>query len=119
MRFAIWGWLEATGIEAAVEVGGEGEAGLGSGGAREVEDLLVGVQGFGRPVSRNLGEEAMLDRIPFGSTGGIVGHGHGEGKGVGQLGLEFGFPGVAAGALWPTSCSRTRAAVIGLPCPVP
>src|SRR5260370_36412428 len=38
----------------------------------------------------------MLDRIPFGSTGRIVGHGYGQGKGVGQLGLELGFPGVTA-----------------------
>jgi len=38
----------------------------------------------------------MLDRIPFGSTGRIVGHGYGQGKGVGQLGLELGFPSVTA-----------------------
>ena len=38
----------------------------------------------------------MLDGIPFGSTGGIVGHGYGQGKGVGQLELELGFPGITA-----------------------
>jgi hypothetical protein len=38
----------------------------------------------------------MLDGIPLGSTGGIVSNGYGQGKGVGQLGLELGFPGVAA-----------------------
>ena len=38
----------------------------------------------------------MLDGIPFGSTGGIVGHGYGQAKGVGQLSLELGFPGVTA-----------------------
>ena len=38
----------------------------------------------------------MLDRIPFGSAGGIVGNGDREGKGVSQLGLEFGFPGMTA-----------------------
>jgi len=38
----------------------------------------------------------MLDGVPFGSAGGIVGDGYGQGKGVGQLGLEFGFPGMTA-----------------------
>ena len=38
----------------------------------------------------------MLDGIPFGSAGGIVGNGHGKGKGVRQLGLELGFPGMTA-----------------------
>jgi hypothetical protein len=38
----------------------------------------------------------MLDGIPFGSAGGIVGHGDGQGKGVSQLGLELGFPGMTA-----------------------
>ena len=38
----------------------------------------------------------MLDRIPFGSTGRIVGNGYGQGKRVGQLGLELGFPGMTA-----------------------
>ena len=38
----------------------------------------------------------MLDGIPFGSTGGIVGNRHRQGKGVRQLGLELGFPGMTA-----------------------
>ena len=38
----------------------------------------------------------MLDRIPFGSTGGIVGNRYGKGKGVSQLRLELGFPSVTA-----------------------
>src|SRR5208282_3781482 len=38
----------------------------------------------------------MLDGIPLGSAGGIVGNGHGQGKGVGQMGLELGFPGMTA-----------------------
>ena len=38
----------------------------------------------------------MLDGVPFGSAGGIVGDGYGQGKGVGQLGLEFDFPGMTA-----------------------
>ena len=38
----------------------------------------------------------MLDGIPFGSAGGIVGNGHSQGKGVSQLELELSFPGITA-----------------------
>ena len=38
----------------------------------------------------------MLDGVPFGSPGWIVGYGDREGERVGQLRLEFGLPGVAA-----------------------
>src|SRR6266852_4334529 len=41
----------------------------------------------------------MLDGVPFGSAGRVVGHGDGQGRRVGQLGLEFGFPGVTAAAI--------------------
>jgi len=90
------GRLEAARVVAAVEIGGDLEAGLGPGGAGIVEDLLVGIQGLARPVARDLGEEAVLDGVPFGGAGGIVGDGDGEPIGVGQLGLDLGFPGVTA-----------------------
>src|SRR5467141_2598574 len=38
----------------------------------------------------------MLDGVPFGSSGWIVGHGDGQGERVGQLRLELGLPGIAA-----------------------
>ena len=81
---------------AAVEISGDLKSGLGFGGASIVEDLLVGIQRLASPVSRDLGEKAMLDGIPFGSASGIVGHGHSKSKRVGELGLELGFPGVTA-----------------------
>ena len=74
----LWGGFKAAGIMAAVEVGGDLKAGLGLGGTGIFQDLLVGVQRLARPVSRDLGEQAMLDGIPFGSAGRIVGHGDGE-----------------------------------------
>ena len=88
------GGLETAGIVAAVEVGSDFETGLGPGSARVIENLLVRVEGFARPVSRDFREEAMLDGIPFGSTCRIVSNRDGERKGVGQLRLDFGFPGV-------------------------
>ncbi len=80
----------------AVEISSDPESGLGLGGTGIVEDLLVRIQGFARPVAGDFGEEAMLDRVPFGSASGIVSNGYGQGKGVGQLGLELGFPGMTA-----------------------
>ena len=68
---------------AAVEISGDLKSGLGFGGASIVEDLLVGIQRLASPVSRDLGEKAMLDGIPFGSASGIVGHGHSKSKRVG------------------------------------
>ena len=50
----------------------------------------------------------MLDRIPFGSTSRIVGHGYGQGKGVGQLGLEFGFPGMTAATVAAAGVSKNE-----------
>lgn len=65
----------AGGIVATVEVGGDGQTGLSSGGANEAEDLLVAVKWFPGPVLGDLREETMLDGVPFGSTRRIVGDG--------------------------------------------
>jgi len=70
-----------------------------SGGPNETEDLLVAVERLARPVFGDLGEKAMLDGVPLGRARGIVGHGEGEAKGIGQLGLEFGFPGATPAAI--------------------
>ena len=82
-------------IVTMVEMSVDGQAGLSSGGTNEVEDLVIAVERFASPVFGDLGKETMLDRVPFGSTGGIVGDGESEAVGIGQLGLEFGFPGAA------------------------
>lgn len=94
-----WGRLEAAWVVAAIQVGGDGKACLGVGGSRIVENLLIGVQRFTSPVSRYLREEAMFDRVPFGSAGRIVGHGNGQGVRVGQLGLKLRLPGITAMAV--------------------
>ena len=75
------------------------EASLGSGGASVVENLLVGIEWFAGPVPRDLGEEAMLDRIPLGSARRVMSHRDGERKGVGQLGLDLGLPGITSAAV--------------------
>ncbi len=81
------GWIVAT-----VEVSGDRQAGLSSGGANEVEDLVIAVEWFPGPVLGDLREETMLDGVPFRSSRGVVGDGEGQAVGIGQLGLELGFP---------------------------
>jgi hypothetical protein len=61
--------LEAGWILVSVEMRGHHKAGLGVGGANEVEHLFVAVEGVGRPMLGNLGEQAVLDGIPLGSAG--------------------------------------------------
>ena len=43
--------FETTGIVSAVEISSDLKSGLGLGGASIVEDLLVRIQGFTRPVA--------------------------------------------------------------------
>lgn len=62
------GRFDAGGIVSAVEVSGDGKAGLSAGGADEVENLLVACKRFARPVFGDFGEEAIFDRVPFGSA---------------------------------------------------
>ena len=94
-----WCRLRAGLIVATIQVRGDRQTRLGSGGADEAEDLLIAVEGLARPVLGDLGEEAMLDGIPLGRARGIVRHGEGEAEDVHELGLEFGFPGAAAIAI--------------------
>ena len=58
----------------------------------------------------------MLNRIPFGSASGIVSNGNVEIEGVGELGLDFRFPGVATATIAATRIGEnkklTRAGVL-------
>ena len=78
---------------ASVEVSRDRETGSGAGVADEVEDFGVTVKRLGGPVFGDFGEQAVLDGIPFGSAGGVMGNGYCEPKAVAELGLQFGFPG--------------------------
>ena len=69
------------------------------------QDLLVAVERLACPVFGNFRKEAVLNGIPFGSAGRIVGNGESKPEGVGQLRLEFGFPGAATSS---HCCHRCR-----------
>jgi hypothetical protein len=88
--------FEATSIVPAVEISSNAKPGLGLSGAGIVEDLVVRVQWFARPVSRDFRKQAMLDGIPLRRARGIGSYGYSQGEGVGQLKLNFSFPGIAA-----------------------
>ena len=64
-------------------------------GAHEVEQLPIAVERLPGPVLGDFREQAMLDRIPWGSAGGVVSHRHGESEAMAELGLQFGLPGTA------------------------
>src|SRR5712692_7077089 len=64
--------LHAGRIVAAIQMRGDRQTRLGSGGADEAEDLLVAVEGLTRPVFGDLREEAMLDGVPLGRASRIV-----------------------------------------------
>jgi hypothetical protein len=66
------GWIVAT-----IEVSVDRQAGLSSGGANEVEDLVIAVERFAGPVLGDLREKPMLDGVPFRSSRGVVSDGEG------------------------------------------
>jgi len=83
----------------AVEVSRDCETGSGAGVTDEVEDLGVTIKRFRGPVFGNFGEQAVLDGIPFGSAGGVVGNGYCEPKAVAELALKLGFPSASTAAV--------------------
>jgi len=89
----------AGGVVTTVQVGGDSQTGFRGSGADEVEDLLIAIEGLAGPVFGNFREESVLNRIPLGSAGGIVSNGDLEVKGIGELRLDFGFPGAATTAV--------------------
>src|SRR3974390_608053 len=83
----------------AVQVSRDCETGSGAGVADEVEDFGVTIKGFRCPIFGDLGEQAVLDGIPFGSAGGVVSNGYCEPKAVAELALKLGFPGASTAAV--------------------
>jgi len=95
-RLELFGrWFGAGRIVATVEVSGNRQAGLSSGGADEVQDLLMAVEWFASPVFGDLGEETVLNGIPLGSASRVMGNGESQPERIGQLRLEFSFPSAA------------------------
>ena len=61
------------------------QTGSSFGLADKADDGVKGVQRLAGPVFADLAEEAVFDRIPLGSTRGVVTDGDGESEGIDQL----------------------------------
>ena len=83
----------------AVEVSRDCETGSGARVADEVENFGVAIKRFRGPVFGNLGEQAVLDGIPFGSPSGVMSNGYCEPKAVAELALQFRFPSVGTATI--------------------
>ena len=59
------GDLDADRVGTVVEFSGHAQACCGGGGADEAQDRLVASQGSALPVPGDLGEQAVLDFVPF------------------------------------------------------
>ena len=99
------GDLNSFRVEALVDVACDGEAGIGGGGADQLDDDLVADQRFAAPVLGDVGKEAVLDTVPLAGTGRQVGDGYDEAGLVGKA-LEFAFPEADAGTVATAAVGR-------------
>src|SRR5207248_6221544 len=101
-------WFDACRVATAIELSGDRQPGLSSGGANEVQNLLVAVEWFAGPVLGDFRKEAVFDGVPFGGARRVVGDRQSQAERIGQLRLEFGFPGAAAGAVTATGVTQNE-----------
>lgn len=90
----------------AVEVSRNFETSSGASVADEVEDLGITIKRFRGPIFGNLREQAVLDGIPFGSAGGVVGNSYCQAKAVAELALKLGFPGARTATVAATGVGK-------------
>src|SRR5216684_9011777 len=89
---------DALGIVAVIEAATNGEAGIGSGGADQLENDLMADERGCPPVLGDEREEPMLDLVPFGGAGRQMADDQGEADLVGEL-LQLGLPQPATTAI--------------------
>ena len=83
----------------SIQIGGDSQSGFRRSRADEVQHLLIAIEGLTGPVFGDFGKESMLNGIPLGSASGIVSDGDLEVESIGELRLDFGFPGAATTAV--------------------
>ena len=84
---------DACWIEPGIEVGLYCESSLGLGCRNEIEDFVIGFEGYPLPAFADFAKEPVFDGVPFGGTGGVVSDSDDETVGVTELHLEVVFPG--------------------------
>lgn len=92
------GDLDTLGVAADVNVASDCEAGIGRGGGDQLNDDLVADQRLAAPILGNVGEEAVLDPVPFAGAGRQMGDGDGHPGLVGKA-LQFALPQADAGTV--------------------
>src|SRR6266704_6846025 len=83
--------LDALGVLAGVESGGDGQAGTGAGAADQADDDFVAGQRPAAPVHRDVGEQPVLDLVPLGGAGREVADGDLQ-PGLGGQRRKLGLP---------------------------
>ena len=68
--------FDALGIAALVNVASDSEAGIGGSGADQLDDDVVADKRLAAPALGNIGEEAVLDAVPFAGAGRQMGDGY-------------------------------------------
>ena len=97
--------FDAFGIAALVDVASDGETGIGSSGADQLNNDLVADEQFAAPVLGDMGKEVVLDAVPFAGAGRQMGDGYNEAGFVGKA-LELTLPEADAGAVAAAAISR-------------
>lgn len=85
LRFLLRCDFSSSFIDTLIQASLTPQARLGFSRPNELEDGLIADQRFAFPVTANEREKPVLNRIPFGGTGGQVGDGDGQVKFVSQL----------------------------------
>src|SRR4051794_17582020 len=90
----VWGEVEAGHLLVAdfdlrrilphVEVRLDSQAGLGGGGADQVDDDLMTDEGATPPVHADMGKESVLDRVPLAGAGRQVADRHRQATPIGE-----------------------------------
>ncbi len=84
-------YLEAFWVAVLVDFAGDDEAGVGRGGADQLDDDLMADERFATPVLRDVGEQTVLDAVPFTGARRQMGDCHGEAGLIGEA-LQFALP---------------------------
>ena len=87
---------------------------FGGGGSNVVEHGLIAAQGLGGPVFADFAEESMFNRIPLGSTRGIMSHPQTEAMRIAQLLLQGPFPHARTSAITAATISENEELVVSL-----
>src|SRR5207342_2610736 len=112
----------AAWIARAIDVTGNGESFAGRGGSDQLDDDLMADERLAAPVLGDVGEQSVLDAVPFAGAGRQMNDRHGEARLVGEA-LQLTFPQMNADAVAAAAIGRDqqtrRMGIAGLAEPLP